>query len=124
MLVDSRLIYIYIYIHGQTVLLYQNPSVWLDTQNALNWNPNPADFTSNILSLYYRHLCVSKEFLRYIFIYTYWFPECSIQEQSFAFTRKWLLAIFYSSAQPTVEMGTLSSTDKLFSFCITTLQWG
>ena len=38
-------IYIYIVIHRQTVSLYQNSSVWLDTQDARSRDRNPANFT-------------------------------------------------------------------------------
>ena len=37
-------IYIYIVIHSQTVSLYHNTSMWLDTWDASNWDRNPADF--------------------------------------------------------------------------------
>ena len=36
-------IYIYIVIHRQT-------SVWLDTQDASNWNGNPSNFTLDMVS--------------------------------------------------------------------------
>ena len=38
-------IYIYIVIHRQTVSFYQNSSVWLDTQDAWNWDRNPSNIT-------------------------------------------------------------------------------
>ena len=37
-------IYIYIVIHRQTVSLYHNSSVWLDTGGASSWDRIPADF--------------------------------------------------------------------------------
>ena len=56
MLVDIRLVNIYIYIYiyicmyiviyGQAISLYHNCSVWLDTLDASSWNGNPADFMS------------------------------------------------------------------------------
>ena len=36
-------IYIYIVIYRQTVSLYHNSSVWLDTRDASSWDRNPAD---------------------------------------------------------------------------------
>ena len=36
-------IYIYIVIHRQTVLFYQNSSVWLDTQDARSRDRNPSN---------------------------------------------------------------------------------
>ena len=39
-------IYIYIVIHRQTVLLYYNSSVWLDTQDVSSWNCSQANFSS------------------------------------------------------------------------------
>ena len=36
----------YIVIYWQTVSLYHNPSVWLDTWDASSWDRNPADFKS------------------------------------------------------------------------------
>ena len=35
----------YIYSHPQTVSIYQNSSVWLDTQDARSRDRNPANFT-------------------------------------------------------------------------------
>ena len=47
---DERLfVYIYIYkycvIHRQTVSLYHNYSVWLDTENASSWGRDLPNFT-------------------------------------------------------------------------------
>ena len=39
-------IYIYIVIHRETVSLYHNFSVWLDTQDVSRWDRNPTDFSS------------------------------------------------------------------------------
>ena len=39
-------IYIYIVIHRQTLLLYHNSSVWLDTRDASSWDLNLSDLTS------------------------------------------------------------------------------
>ena len=39
-------IYIYIVIHWQTVSLYHNSSVWLDTWDAPNWDQNLLNFMS------------------------------------------------------------------------------
>ena len=36
----------YIDIHTQSLSLYHNLSVWLDTPDALSWNLSPANFTS------------------------------------------------------------------------------
>ena len=41
---------IYIVIHRQTVLLYHNSSVRLDTQDASNWDWNPPNFTLDLVS--------------------------------------------------------------------------
>ena len=41
-----RPIYMYIYCHPQTVSLYYNPSVWLDTWDAPSRDQNPPNFTS------------------------------------------------------------------------------
>ena len=46
----SYLIYIYIVIQRQTVSLYHNSSVWLDTQDASSWNRNLANFTLDFVS--------------------------------------------------------------------------
>ena len=43
-------IYIYIVIHRQSVSLYQNSSIWLDTQDASNWDRNPPNFTLDLIS--------------------------------------------------------------------------
>ena len=40
-------IYIYIVIHRQTVSLYHNSSVRLDTWDTSSWDQNPPDFTSD-----------------------------------------------------------------------------
>ena len=37
----------YIVIHIQTVLLYNNSTVWLDTPDSRSWNQNPADLNAN-----------------------------------------------------------------------------
>ena len=36
---------VYIIIHKQTALLYQNSSVWSDTRDVSSWDQNPAEFT-------------------------------------------------------------------------------
>ena len=52
-------IYIYIYIfHPQTVLFYQNSSVWLGTQDARSWDRNPSKFTLDCVSDHYVCVCV------------------------------------------------------------------
>ena len=46
----SHLLYLLLYIfviHRQTVLLYQNSSVWLDTLDSQSWDQNPADSNAN-----------------------------------------------------------------------------
>ena len=51
-------IYIYIYIYSliamyrQTVSLYHNSSVWLDTQDPSSWDRNPSKFTLDLVSYY------------------------------------------------------------------------
>ena len=42
--------YMYIVIHRQAVSFYQNCSVWLDTQGASSWDPNPPNFTPGLVS--------------------------------------------------------------------------
>ena len=43
---NPRLGSLYVVIHRQTVSLYHNSSVELDTQDASSWAQNPAKFTS------------------------------------------------------------------------------
>ena len=38
---------IHIVTPSQTILLYHNPSVWLDMQDASSWDRNPLDMVSN-----------------------------------------------------------------------------
>ena len=45
---------VYIVIHRQTVSLYHNSLVWLDTQDALSWDRNPPNFTLAIYIYIYR----------------------------------------------------------------------
>ena len=59
---------IYIVIHRQTVSLYHNSSVWLDTRDASSWDRNPADFTS---VGYLTPEKSSFSFRLYIYIYIY-----------------------------------------------------
>ena len=40
----------YIVIHKETVSLYHNSSVWLDTQDAPSWDRNPSNFMLGIVS--------------------------------------------------------------------------
>ena len=40
----------YIVIHRQTVSLYHNSSVWLDTQDASSWDRNAPNFTLDLIS--------------------------------------------------------------------------
>ena len=49
---DDIYLSIYIVIHRQTVLLYYNSSMWLDTQSALSWDWNPSDFTKSDILLH------------------------------------------------------------------------
>ena len=42
-------IYIYIIIHRQTVSLYYNSSVWLDTQDVWSWDWNLPNFTLDLV---------------------------------------------------------------------------
>ena len=46
----SLSIYIYIVIHRQTILLYHNSSVWLDTQDASSWDWNLPNFTLDLIT--------------------------------------------------------------------------
>ena len=41
---------IYIVIHRQTVALYHNSSVWLDTEDAWSWDRNPPNYTLDLVS--------------------------------------------------------------------------
>ena len=41
---------VYIVIHRQTVSLYNNSSVWLDTKDASSWDWNPPNFTLDWVS--------------------------------------------------------------------------
>ena len=45
-------IYIYIVINRQTVSLYHNSSVWLDTRDASSWDRNPPNFTLDLVCTY------------------------------------------------------------------------
>ena len=58
-------------IHRQTVSLYHNSSVWLDTQDASIWNRNPADLMSvGYLTSKLSSLSVQvKEFYIYIYLH-------------------------------------------------------
>ena len=65
-------IYIYIVIYGQTVSLYHNSSVCLDTRDASSWVPNPPDF--NVSQTSYSKAIVNLRvsegiFLVYIYMY-------------------------------------------------------
>ena len=42
--------YMYIVMHRQTVSLYHNSSVWLDTQDVSCWDRNPPNFMLDMLS--------------------------------------------------------------------------
>ena len=65
-------IQLYIVIYAQTVLMYHNFSVWLDTQDAASWDRNLPDFTS------VGYLTVSKGILRiYLFTYTLIGYQCA-----------------------------------------------
>ena len=46
----SREVSVYIVIQRQTVSLYHNTPVWLDTWDASNCDRNPTNFTLDILS--------------------------------------------------------------------------
>ena len=86
----SIYIYIYIVIHRQTVWLYHNLSMWLDTWDASSWDQYTADFTSDgYLTPKCRTSHCKWRNLTYIFIYIYVYRllECSFHEKSFAFTR-------------------------------------
>ena len=79
--------YIYIHFHPQTVLLYHNFSVWLNTQDASSWDWNLPIFMLELLSYCSAismtyislgiiiHLCINFHFF---YILLYQIPECSI----------------------------------------------
>ena len=55
----------YIEIHGDSVLLYQNPSVWLDTLDASNWDRKPPNLTIDMVC---NHSAISVTYVRSDFI--------------------------------------------------------
>ena len=65
-------IYIYIVIHRQTVLFYQNSSVWLDTQDAQSWDRNSSKFTLDWVSdlSATKRTTLAKGILRYFILAT------------------------------------------------------
>ena len=73
---------IYIVIHRQTISLYHNSSIWVDTRDTSSWNRNPAGFTShgNLTPKYRPIQRKWRNFFWYTFIYLYvsQIPECSI----------------------------------------------
>ena len=69
---------IYIVIHRQTVSLYHNPSVWLDTQEALNWDRNLSHFTLDMVS---NRSAISGVFWRIWEMYSYGSPHMAAQKQ-------------------------------------------
>ena len=66
----SIYIYIYIIIPRQTVSLYYNSSVWLDTEDAPSWDGNPPNFTLDLVSYLSSHIYIY-DGLRGIYIYIY-----------------------------------------------------
>ena len=54
-------IYIYIIFHRQTVLLYYNSSVWLDTLDASSWDRIPPTFLLDLVS---NHSAISVTYVR------------------------------------------------------------
>ena len=79
-------IYMYMYIapHRQTVSLYHNCSVWLDTQDASRWDWNPHNFTlymvtnlSAISAIYIISGIITQMYkLLFVYILFYLIPEC------------------------------------------------
>ena len=65
-------IYIYIVIHRQTVLFYQNSSVWLDTQDTRSRDRNPSNFTLDWVSDHSatKRTTLAKGILRYFILAT------------------------------------------------------
>ena len=47
--------YIYIVIYRQTVSIYHNSSVWLDTWDALSWDRNTGDFNVSPIMQHHSH---------------------------------------------------------------------
>ena len=47
---DNIYIYIYLVIHRQTVLLYHNSSVWLDTLEISCWDRKPPNLALDLVS--------------------------------------------------------------------------
>ena len=68
-----------IYCHPQTVSLYHNSSVWLDTKDASSWDQNPPNFTLDLIIIplgqqatyvslvTYNAFCINFHFFFYIF---------------------------------------------------------
>ena len=63
----------YIVIHKQTVLLYHNSSVGLDTQDTSSWDQNPPNFTLDLVSYCtsIREFCISFRLYTHTYIYIY-----------------------------------------------------
>ena len=78
------LVYIYIFIHGQTVLLYHYSSVWLDERDFRSWDRNLADFYASWI--FYRtatrKLNVNEGILTHMyhfcFVYIYTLNSCQV----------------------------------------------
>ena len=67
-------IYIYILIYGETVSLYHNSSVWLETPEASRWGRNPPNNPSVCLAVCMYvclSVCLSLSLSLYIYIYIY-----------------------------------------------------
>ena len=62
-------IYIYIVIHRQTVLFYQDSSVWLDMQDTRSRDRNPSNFTLDCVSDHSstKRTTLAKGILRYFY---------------------------------------------------------
>ena len=123
-------IYIYIVIHRQTVSLYHNSTVWLDTQDSSSWDQNLPNFTldlvsdcSDVLATYISSGIITHFELAFVFFYLlpYWIPEGSIHKKSFAL-RKWQPLIpLPECSTPGSRAYVLSSTERLFCYISTLL---
>ena len=108
---DYYYLFIYIVIHRQTVSLYRNSSVWLDTQGAWSWDQNTTNFTLDLVSYRsaskwhtqvgnYPALC--SNFRLFTFL-PYRIPECLIHSKSFCITRVAAVNSFARVLNPRLE---------------------
>ena len=109
-----------IVLHRQTVLMYENSSVWLDTQDASSWDRKPPNFTLDLVSnpsafsvTYVSSGMITHLYsLLFVSILHYWISECSIRKKYFALCR-WQ-PLIPSPEYPAAGRGAyiLSSTDS------------